>query len=44
MSGPCIIGGAITGSMPRKTDYTALPVTPGEQIESTHAAPAAGHA
>ena len=41
MPEPCIIGGAITGSMPRKTDDPALPMTPGERIESTHAA---GHA
>ena len=35
---PVIISVAITGSMPRKADNPALPVTPGEQVESTHAA------
>src|SRR5215210_2682202 len=35
---PCIISVAITGSVPRKKDNPALPVTTAEQIESTHAA------
>jgi len=33
---------AITGSVPRKADNPALPVTPSEQIESTHQAYEAG--
>src|SRR3546814_15426198 len=33
---------AITGSVPRKKDTPAIPVTPAEQIESTHAAYEAG--
>lgn len=40
--GPCIITVAITGSVPRKKDNPALPVTVAEQIESTAAAFAAG--
>ena len=36
MSSPVIISVAITGSVPRKRDNPALPVTPAEQIESTH--------
>lgn len=39
---PVIISVAITGSVPRKADNPALPVTPAEQIESTHAAYEAG--
>lgn len=39
---PVIIAVAITGSVPRKTDNPNLPVTPAEQIESTHAAFDAG--
>ena len=35
---------AITGSVPRKKDNPALPVSPAEQIESTHAAFEAGAA
>jgi hypothetical protein len=35
---PVVIAVAITGSVPRKKDNPALPVTPAEQIESTHAA------
>jgi 3-keto-5-aminohexanoate cleavage enzyme len=35
---PVVIAVAITGSVPRKKDNPALPVTPSEQIESTHAA------
>ena len=42
MPSPVIIAVAITGSVPRKTDNPALPVTPSEQIESTHAAFEAG--
>lgn len=39
---PCIITVAITGSLPRKKDNPAVPVTVAEQIESTHAAFEAG--
>lgn len=39
---PCIISVAITGSVPRRRDNPALPVTVAEQIESTHAAYEAG--
>jgi 3-keto-5-aminohexanoate cleavage enzyme len=35
---PAIIAVAITGSVPRKKDNPAVPVTPSEQIESTHEA------
>jgi uncharacterized protein (DUF849 family) len=41
---PVIISVAITGSVPRKKDNPALPVTPREQIESTQAAFEAGAA
>ena len=41
---PVIISVAITGSVPRKSDNPALPVTPSEQIESTHEAFEAGAA
>ncbi len=41
---PVVIAVAITGSVPRKADNPALPVTPSEQIESTHAAFEAGAA
>ena len=44
MTDPCIISVAITGSVPRKRDNPALPVTVSEQIESTHAAYEAGAA
>ena len=44
MTEPCIISVAITGSVPRKRDNPALPVTTAEQIESTHAAYEAGAA
>jgi uncharacterized protein (DUF849 family) len=44
MPEPCIISVAITGSVPRKRDNPALPVTVAEQIESTHAAYEAGAA
>jgi len=39
---PVVIAVAITGSVPRKADNPAVPVTPAEQIESTHAAFEAG--
>lgn len=42
MSQPAIITVAITGAVPRKADNPALPVTPAEQIESTHEAYEAG--
>ena len=42
MDNPVVITVAITGSMPRKKDNPTLPVTPAEQIESTHAAFEAG--
>ena len=42
MSSPVIISVAITGSVPRKADNPALPVTPAEQVESTHQAFEAG--
>ena len=35
---PVIIAVAITGSVPRKKDSPAVPVTPAEQIESAHEA------
>src|ERR671910_1694663 len=41
---PVIISVAITGSVPRKKDNPALPVTTAEQIESTQAAYEAGAA
>jgi 3-keto-5-aminohexanoate cleavage enzyme len=42
MSQPVIITVAITGALPRKSDNPAVPVTPDEQIESTHEAFEAG--
>ncbi|KAE8756051.1 MULTISPECIES: 3-keto-5-aminohexanoate cleavage protein [Paraburkholderia] len=42
MSQPCIISVAITGSVPRKKDNPAVPITISEQIESTHEAYEAG--
>jgi 3-keto-5-aminohexanoate cleavage enzyme len=39
---PIVLAVAITGSVPRKKDNPALPVTPAEQIESTHQAFEAG--
>jgi uncharacterized protein (DUF849 family) len=42
MSDPCIICVAITGSVPRKEDNPAVPITISEQIESTQAAFEAG--
>jgi uncharacterized protein (DUF849 family) len=38
MTTPCIITVAITGSLPRKKDNPAVPITVEEQIESTQAA------
>ena len=38
MSKPCIICVAITGSVPRKEDNPAVPITVSEQVESTQAA------
>lgn len=42
MNKPCIICVAITGSVPRKEDNPAVPITLNEQVESTHAAFEAG--
>lgn len=42
MSSPRIIAVAITGSVPRKADNPALPVTPEEQVRSTREAYEAG--
>jgi uncharacterized protein (DUF849 family) len=42
MTAPAIITVAITGALPRKADTPAVPITPGEQIESTHEAFEAG--
>jgi uncharacterized protein (DUF849 family) len=42
MNEPCIITVAVTGSLPQKKDNPAVPITPQEQIESTHAAWEAG--
>ena len=39
---PIVIAVAITGSVPRKKDNPAVPVTPSEQIKSTHQAFEAG--
>ena len=44
MTTPAIITVAITGAIPRKKDTPAVPVTPSEQIESTHQAYEAGAA
>ena len=44
MSDPCIIAVAITGSVPRKKDNPAVPISIGEQVESTHEAYEAGAA
>ncbi|MGR3436669.1 MAG: 3-keto-5-aminohexanoate cleavage protein [Shimia sp.] len=41
---PAIICVAITGSLPRKSDNPAVPITVAEQVESTHAAFEAGAA
>lgn len=42
MATPVIITVAITGAVPKKKDNPAVPVTPSEQIESTHEAFEAG--
>jgi uncharacterized protein (DUF849 family) len=42
MVDPVIISVAITGSVPRRWDNPALPVTMVEQVESMHAAYEAG--
>jgi uncharacterized protein (DUF849 family) len=42
MTQPVIITVAITGAVPRKKDNPAIPVTPAEQVESTHEAFEAG--
>jgi uncharacterized protein (DUF849 family) len=39
---PCIITVAITGSLPRKANNPAVPITVAEQVESTHEAFEAG--
>jgi 3-keto-5-aminohexanoate cleavage enzyme len=39
---PCIICVAITGSLPRKSDNPAVPITVAEQVESAHEAFEAG--
>ena len=44
MTTPCIICVAITGSLPTKADNPAVPISVGEQIESTQAAFEAGAA
>lgn len=42
MARPVIITVAITGAVPKKADNPAVPVTPAEQVESTHEAFEAG--
>ena len=42
MTKPCIICCAITGSLPKKSDNPAVPITIPEQIESAHEAFEAG--
>ena len=42
MTQPVIITVAITGAVPKKSDNPAVPVTPAEQVESTHEAFEAG--
>ncbi|HET9763675.1 MAG TPA: 3-keto-5-aminohexanoate cleavage protein [Casimicrobiaceae bacterium] len=44
MTEPVIITVAITGALPRKKDNPAVPVTPEQQVESTHEAFEAGAA
>ena len=44
MSDPVILCVAITGSVPRKADNPAVPITVEEQVESTHEAFEAGAA
>ncbi len=41
-AGPCIICVAITGSLPRKSDNPAVPITVAEQVDSTREAFEAG--
>ncbi len=38
MSTPCVISVAITGSLPRKENNPAVPISVAEQVEATHAA------
>src|SRR5258708_37630455 len=42
MTTPCIITVAITGSLPRKKDNPAVPISAAEQVESTQQAFEAG--
>ncbi|WP_150120640.1 MULTISPECIES: 3-keto-5-aminohexanoate cleavage protein, partial [unclassified Sulfitobacter] len=42
MTKPCIICVAITGSLPKKANNPAVPITVSEQVESTHEAFEAG--
>jgi 3-keto-5-aminohexanoate cleavage enzyme len=42
MTQPCIISVAITGSVPKKKDNPAVPISIAEQVESTHEAYEAG--
>jgi 3-keto-5-aminohexanoate cleavage enzyme len=42
MTTPCILCVAITGSLPRKSDNPAVPISVAEQVESTHEAFEAG--
>ncbi|QJF50334.1 3-keto-5-aminohexanoate cleavage protein [Roseobacter ponti] len=44
MTTPCIICVAITGSLPRRANNPAVPITVSEQVESTHEAFEAGAA
>jgi 3-keto-5-aminohexanoate cleavage enzyme len=44
VSTPCVISVAITGSLPTKEQNPAVPITPSEQVESTHEAFEAGAA
>jgi uncharacterized protein (DUF849 family) len=44
VSRPAVISVAITGSLPQKANNPAVPITPAEQIESTHEAFEAGAA
>jgi 3-oxoadipate:acetyl-CoA acetyltransferase len=39
---PVVVAVAITGSVPRKKDNPAVPITPAEQVESTKQACKAG--
>ena len=41
---PCVISVAITGSLPTKAQNPGVPITPSEQVESTHEAFEAGAA